>query len=182
MTVEEAPKPQPKKSFVSEKDAPPVQKPQAPSGEKFLPAEIALTLLYNQSKIHTDLLTEIRDILRGRVTETSKPAEVAQSAPVAQVAPAPAPVPVPVQAPAPSIVPPFVQKIKDAFKGKEDVLEMLNMDIDSNSMFVILKPKQYLGSENFATVASIVRSFGKDGMYVSEGRNSHFKISKAVGQ
>jgi len=37
-------------------------------------------------------------------------------------------------------------------------------------------PRQYLGSENFAKIASVVRDAG--GEYVSAGKNSHFKIQK----
>jgi hypothetical protein len=41
---------------------------------------------------------------------------------------------------------------------------------------VIVKPKQFLGSENFAKVAAVVRGIG--GEYVSAGRASYFRISK----
>jgi len=37
-------------------------------------------------------------------------------------------------------------------------------------------PRQYLGSENFAKIASVVRDAG--GEYVSAGKNSHFNIPK----
>lgn len=39
---------------------------------------------------------------------------------------------------------------------------------------VIIKPKQFLGTENFTKIASVVREAG--GEYVSAGANSHFKI------
>ena len=40
---------------------------------------------------------------------------------------------------------------------------------------VKISPRQFLGSENFAKIASIVRGIG--GSYVSQGRESHFKVS-----
>jgi len=42
--------------------------------------------------------------------------------------------------------------------------------------FIVVKPRRFLGSDNFAKIASIVRDLG--GEYISEGKNSHFKISK----
>jgi len=40
--------------------------------------------------------------------------------------------------------------------------------------FVVLKPKQFLGSENFAKTIAIVK--GAKGDYVSAGKESHFRI------
>ena len=45
--------------------------------------------------------------------------------------------------------------------------------------YVIIKPRQYLGSENFAKIASIVRSEG--GEYISAGKESHFRVPKEAG-
>ena len=47
---------------------------------------------------------------------------------------------------------------------------------EEDEKFVTVKPKKYLGTENFARIASIIRDQG--GEYVSEGKNSHFKIPK----
>lgn len=41
---------------------------------------------------------------------------------------------------------------------------------------IIIKPKQFLGTENFAKIADTVKKHG--GVYVSAGKNSHFKIPK----
>jgi hypothetical protein len=41
---------------------------------------------------------------------------------------------------------------------------------------ITIKPKQFLGSENFAQIAQVVRSNG--GEYISAGKDSHFKIAK----
>lgn len=47
---------------------------------------------------------------------------------------------------------------------------------DQSGKYIIVKPRRFLGSDNFAKIASVVREIG--GEYVSSGRNSHFKIAK----
>jgi len=42
--------------------------------------------------------------------------------------------------------------------------------------YIIIKPRQYLGSENFAKIASIVR--GEGGEYISAGKESHFRLPR----
>jgi len=42
---------------------------------------------------------------------------------------------------------------------------------------VLIKPRQYLGSENFGKIATIVRDQLK-GEYVSAGRESHFRVPR----
>jgi hypothetical protein len=42
--------------------------------------------------------------------------------------------------------------------------------------YIIVKPKQFLGSENFAKIASTVRGLG--GEYISAGKDSHFRVPK----
>jgi hypothetical protein len=42
--------------------------------------------------------------------------------------------------------------------------------------YIIIKPRQFLGSENFAKIASIVRGIGGD--YVSAGKESHFRVPR----
>ena len=42
--------------------------------------------------------------------------------------------------------------------------------------FVIVKPRRFLGSDNFAKIAFVVRGLG--GEYISAGKNSHFKVEK----
>lgn len=46
--------------------------------------------------------------------------------------------------------------------------------------YVIIKPRKYLGAENFAKIARIVKDAGGD--YVSDGKNSHFRIPKGGGR
>ena len=64
----------------------------------------------------------------------------------------------------------------------EEIRMMFPQDFDSMLAFedkgdyVMIKPKQFLGSENFAKIASTVRGIG--GEYISAGRDSHFRIYK----
>ncbi len=42
--------------------------------------------------------------------------------------------------------------------------------------YIEIKPRRFLGSDNFAKIASIVRGAG--GEYISAGKESHFKVPK----
>ena len=55
-----------------------------------------------------------------------------------------------------------------------DLENLLN--IDERNDYIIIKPKQFLGSENFAKIASAVR--GMNGEYISAGKDSHFRVPK----
>ena len=57
-----------------------------------------------------------------------------------------------------------------------DLAEML--EFEETEQFFIIKPRGYLGSENFAKIAAIVRDAG--GEYVSSGKESHFRVSKDI--
>lgn len=54
----------------------------------------------------------------------------------------------------------------------EDLASMLNFTQEKGQW--IIKPKQFLGSENFAKIATIIR--GISGEYISAGQNSHFAV------
>lgn len=56
-----------------------------------------------------------------------------------------------------------------------DELEEL-LSFEEKDEFIVIKPRQFLGSENFSKIASIVRSLGGD--YISAGKESHFRIPK----
>ena len=65
-----------------------------------------------------------------------------------------------------------INDVKQAFSS-----ELAGMLLfEESGSFVIVKPRRFLGSDNFAKIASVVRELG--GEYVSAGRNSHFKIGK----
>ena len=56
----------------------------------------------------------------------------------------------------------------------EDLENMLSFEEKED--YVKVKPRQFLGSDNFAKIASIIREM--DGDYVSAGKQSHFRIPK----
>ena len=64
----------------------------------------------------------------------------------------------------------------------EDIRMMFPEDLENLLSFeekqdhIMIKPRQFLGSDNFAKIASIVRGIGGD--YVSAGKESHFRVPK----
>ncbi len=65
-----------------------------------------------------------------------------------------------------------VEDIRMSFP--QDLENLLN--IEERNDYIIIKPRQFLGSENFAKIASAVRGMG--GEYISAGKDSHFRVSK----
>lgn len=72
------------------------------------------------------------------------------------------------------------RKVVESEKTLEDVKEALPEDIRSLLSFelegnwLLVKPREFLGSDNFTKIASKARELG--GEYVSAGKDSHFKI------
>lgn len=50
------------------------------------------------------------------------------------------------------------------------------LDFQEKGDYIVIKPKMFLGSENFAKIASAVRGMG--GEYISAGKESHFRVPK----
>ena len=50
------------------------------------------------------------------------------------------------------------------------------LEFEDKGDYIMVKPKGFLGSENFAKIASAVR--GMNGEYISAGRDSHFRVYK----
>lgn len=68
------------------------------------------------------------------------------------------------------------QKSLDEIKMSfPEELEM-RLSFEEKGEYIIIKPKQFLGSENFAKIASAVRGMG--GEYISAGKDSHFRVPK----
>jgi len=89
-------------------------------------------------------------------------------------APAPAPVAVSPAAPTPTARMRSVADIRPIFPKE---LESM-LTFEETGKYIVIKPRQYLGSENFAKIASLVRSAG--GEYVSAGKESHFRVSREL--
>jgi hypothetical protein len=70
----------------------------------------------------------------------------------------------------------------DRRRGIQDIRMMFPQELEDMLNFtekddyIMIKPRQYLGSENFAKIASIIRGVG--GQYISAGKDSHFRIPK----
>jgi hypothetical protein len=66
-------------------------------------------------------------------------------------------------------------KAKDAEAlFSRDLADLL--DFEEREDGVIIRPRKFLGSENFAKIAKIVKDNG--GSYVSAGKDSHFCLTK----
>jgi hypothetical protein len=50
------------------------------------------------------------------------------------------------------------------------------LTFEDKGNYIIVRPRRFLGSDNFAKIASVVRNLG--GEYISAGKNSHFKVPK----
>ena len=50
------------------------------------------------------------------------------------------------------------------------------LDFEEKEDYIRVKPRKYLGSDNFAKIASTIRGAG--GEYISAGKESHFRIPK----
>jgi hypothetical protein len=89
--------------------------------------------------------------------------------------------------PAPALSQPVLGAPQPQVKSKvmEDVKMMFPEDLEGllgfeeKDDYIIIKPRQFLGSDNFAKIASIVRGAGGD--YVSAGKASHFRVPKKRG-
>jgi len=57
----------------------------------------------------------------------------------------------------------------------QDLVSMLYFE--ETSEHVLIRPRQYLGSENFAKIAVIVRD-QLGGEYISAGKESHFRVPR----
>ncbi len=86
--------------------------------------------------------------------------------------------PTPTQAPAAGVT----HEIHERQKSVEDIRSSFPEDLEHLLSFeekpdyIMIKPKQFLGSENFAKIASAVRGMG--GEYISAGKDSHFRVPK----
>ena len=72
--------------------------------------------------------------------------------------------------PAPAQSTPGLENVKKQFNS--DLQEMLSFKVEGDA--VIIKPKRFLGNENFIKIAAIVRGLGGD--YISAAKDSHFRV------
>jgi hypothetical protein len=132
-----------------------------------------LNLLLARVDELTVTLKEVSDELRS-VSASLKSLAVGQiTAP-----PAPARSTATAAPPAPQAVPPTASKQRSLDDIRMSFPEELEtrLSFEEKGEFIIIKPKQFLGSENFAKIASAVRGMG--GEYISAGKDSHFRVPK----
>lgn len=92
--------------------------------------------------------------------------------------PAPAPVHTPTSAPAataPATEGSKMRSLDDIRMSFPEELEA-RLSFEEKGDYIIIKPKQFLGSDNFAKIAAASRGMG--GEYISLGKDSHFRIPK----
>ncbi|MGB9915234.1 MAG: hypothetical protein ACPLIG_06430 [Candidatus Bathyarchaeales archaeon] len=118
-------------------------------------------LLVVLGKISEDLRTVVASIKSTLSPQAAQPAPPPVSQP-----------PVAVAAPVMHEKKKSIEDIRIAFP--EDLENMLSFEDKGD--YIIVKPKQFLGSENFARIASTVRGMG--GEYISAGKASHFRVPK----
>jgi hypothetical protein len=164
------------RSFVSSKDA---QKSEEVTsimkvdGKEVhvLKPDVALTLIYGKLDA---ILTELK-MLNGIFSKAAEPKSFQNAVPLASTKSSSEPS---APTPQPSTTVEDSPRIKEIKAALEPMKDLLNIDFESSTIFVIVAPARYLGSENFAKVAKIVRDT-LGGQYVSAGKNSHFEIPKA---
>ncbi|MEM3700535.1 MAG: hypothetical protein QXL57_06690 [Candidatus Bathyarchaeia archaeon] len=76
----------------------------------------------------------------------------------------------------------ITQKPPERLQGIDDIKMMFPEELENllnfeeKDDYIIIKPRQFLGSENFAKIASVVRGIGGD--YISAGKASHFRVPR----
>jgi hypothetical protein len=83
---------------------------------------------------------------------------------------------------APMVAPAIPAAPKEGMRSVEGVRGSFSSDLEEMLIFeeaedyIVIKTRRFLGSDNFAKIASIVRSLG--GEYISAGKDSHFKVPR----
>ena len=84
---------------------------------------------------------------------------------------------------APTVTPP-VAAPTERMRTIEDIKVLFPSDLEGmltfeeSGNYIVIKPRRFLGSDNFAKIASIVRGAG--GEYISAGKQSHFKVPREM--
>ena len=122
-------------------------------------------------------IDELLAVLKDISEDLKKTSDSLKSIAVSQITTKPS---TPVATPKPSAPSPAPAALKS--QSIEDIRMMFPEELDNMLAFedkgdyIMIKPKQFLGSENFAKIASTVRGIG--GEYISAGRDSHFRVYK----
>jgi hypothetical protein len=133
--------------------------------------EIQVTLNRVNEELRS-VSASLKSLAVGQITSPPKP-----SAPPSGAfhPPPPQPTPKPAAAPAAASEPSKLRSLDDIRMSFPEDLEA-RLSFEEKGDYIIIKPKQFLGSENFAKIASAVRGMG--GEYISAGKDSHFRVPK----
>jgi hypothetical protein len=129
--------------------------------------EITVTL----NKVSEELRSvsaSLKSLAVGQITQPTSRPPTQSSASFSQPASSQAPAPVPHEASK-------QRSLDDIRMSFPEELEA-RLSFEEKGDYIIIKPKQFLGSENFAKIASAVRGMG--GEYISAGKDSHFRVPK----
>ena len=115
-------------------------------------------------------LLDVLKVLSEDLTEISKTLKATVAVPASAAASRKAPSPEKASAPSQMRTVEDVQKVFPS-----DLAGMLYFEVTEEN--VLIKPRQFLGSDAFAKIAAIVRD-QLGGEYVRQGRESHFKVPR----
>jgi hypothetical protein len=121
----------------------------------------------------------VKSLAVGQITQPPT-VHVVSSKPT--VTPTVAPKPVSAAVPKPSPTPATPQGESGKTRTLDDIRMSFPEELEARLSFeekgdyIIIKPKQFLGSDNFAKIAAASRGMG--GEYISAGKDSHFRIPK----
>ncbi|MCW4028391.1 MAG: hypothetical protein NWE92_01930 [Candidatus Bathyarchaeota archaeon] len=122
----------------------------------------------------TATLTKVESELRS-VSASLKSLAVSQITQPQTSPTPPPPATKPAAPPAPTSATSKLRSLDDIRMSFPEELEA-RLSFEEKGEYIIIKPKQFLGSENFAKIASAVRGMG--GEYISAGKDSHFRVPK----
>jgi len=172
---EEAKPEQVKRSFVSEEDS----KKTAEEKKEILkipPAEITLMYVSKELREMNAKFDKLLAIFENATSQLkSQPTTMTTTTMTPNVVKTGVPTPEP--KPAEAKVPEMSARLAEVKLKLGEFANMLNFDEQTSAQFIKVSPKQFLGAENFAKIATLIRTeFG--GQYVSQGKHSHFLVPK----
>ncbi|UCG44553.1 MAG: hypothetical protein JSV58_03875 [Candidatus Bathyarchaeota archaeon] len=111
-----------------------------------------------------DELLNVLKMISRDLGEVAKSLQATPSPSVSEAVPTP-----------PSATPAGRRGVEDAkmlFPGELEAM----LTFEEKKDYIAIKPRQYLGPDNFSKIAAIIRGVG--GEYVSAGKQSHFKVPR----
>ncbi len=134
--------------------------------------EITVTLAKVSEELRT-VSASLKSLAVGQITSPPSQLKPATTLPkVAPSIPRPAVTAPPLAASADSSKQRSLDDIRTSFPEELET----RLSFEEKADYIIIKPKQFLGSDNFAKIASAVRGMG--GEYISAGKDSHFRVPK----